>query len=356
MRYPALTVDIKKVLNNARSVAELCRSRGIDVWGVTKGLAGDPRLAEIYADAGFRGVCDSRLRNLRKIGDTGTPLPRQLIRIAMKSELPDLAASAETSLQSDVGTIKELDRICASAGISHEVLIMIDVGDLREGFWPAELPDAARELKDIEGGVKIGGVAANFACASGVLPTRGNMARLAECRDIISEITGYEMPTVSVGGTCCLRLIEDGLVPEEVNALRICEGVLLGVDTAFDRIIPYLARDAVTLTAEIAECRQKPSVPVGDVGYQAFGEKPVFTDRGLRKRAILAIGRQDVNIGRITPLDENVEIVTASSDHLILDVTEAGTAYKTGDLISFRPLYPAMLACATSEYVEVIFE
>ncbi|MDR0765186.1 MAG: alanine/ornithine racemase family PLP-dependent enzyme [Synergistaceae bacterium] len=346
----------EKILGNARVVAELCGSRGMDVWGVTKGLSGDPMLARIYAKAGFRGICDSRLRNLRKIGDAGAPLPRQLIRIAMMSELRELAATAEMSLQSDIETIRELDRICVSAGIRREVLIMIDAGDLREGFWPTELPEAARELKDLDGGVKIGGVAANFACASGVLPTPDNMARLVKCRDVISEITGYEMPAVSVGGTCCLKMIEDGLVPEGVNVLRICEGVILGTDTAFGRVIPYLARDALTVTAEIAECRQKPSVPVGDVGYQAFGEKPVFTDRGLRKRAVLAIGRQDVNIGRITPLDENAEIVTASSDHLIVDVTDAKVMYKTGDLMSFRPLYPAMLACATSEYVEVIFE
>ncbi|MDR3164791.1 MAG: alanine/ornithine racemase family PLP-dependent enzyme [Synergistaceae bacterium] len=356
MRYPALIVDKEKVLNNARAVAELCRSRGIDVWGVAKGLSGDPRLAEIYADAGFRGICDSRLHNLRKIKDSGSSLPRQLIRIAMTSELRELAVTAEMSLQSDIGTIKELDRICVSSGVSHEVLMMIDVGDLREGFWPTELPEAARELKDLKGGVKIGGVAANFACACGVLPTPGNMARLVECRDVIAGIVGCEMPTVSVGGTCCLKIIEDGLAPEGVNVLRICEGVLLGTDTAFDRVVPYLAGDALTVTAEVVECRQKPSMPVGEVGYQAFGEKPVFIDRGLRKRAILAIGRQDVNIDRITPLDENVEIVTASSDHLIVDVTNAGVMYKAGDLMSFRPRYPAMLACATSEYVEVIFE
>jgi predicted amino acid racemase len=328
----------------------------MDAWGVTKGLSGDIRLAGIFADAGFRGICDSRLRNLRKIKDAGSPLPRQLIRIAMISELRELAVMAEMSLQSDIGTIRELDRICASAGITHEILIMIDVGDLREGFWPTELPEAARELKDLEGGVKLGGVAANFACASGVLPGHDNMARLVEYRDVISGITGVEMPAVSVGGTCCLKVIEDGLVPEGVNVLRLSEGVILGVDTAFDRVIPHLARDALTVTAEIVECRQKPSVPVGDVGYQAFGEKPVFTDRGLRKRAILAIGRQDVSIDRITPLDGDVEIVTASSDHLIVDVTDARAMYKAGDLMSFRPLYPAMLACATSEYVEVIFE
>jgi predicted amino acid racemase len=362
MRYPVLTANMENILKNARAVAELCRSNGIDAWGVTKGLSGDPRLAAIYAEAGFKGICDSRLDNLEKIKNSGLALPSQLIRIAMPSELERLAETAEMSLQSDVRTIREIDRICVSAGVAHKVLIMIDVGDLREGFWPDELPEAARALKNLKGGVKIAGVAANFACASGTLPTRGNMTRLVESRNALSAILGYELPVVSVGGTCCLKIIEEGQAPEGVNALRICEGVLLGVDTAFDRVIPYLARDTLKLTAEIVECRQKPSVPVGDVGYQAFGEKPVFIDRGVRKRAILAIGRQDVNIDKITPLAEGVEIVTASSDHLIIDVTEAdaakseGERYKPGDLMSFRLLYPAMLACSTSEYVEVLFE
>jgi predicted amino acid racemase len=183
------------------------------------------------------------------------------------------------------------------------------------------------------------------------------MAVLLRCRDTVSAVTGTELTTVSVGGTCCLEVIERGRAPKGVNALRLCEGVMLGMDTAFNRKIPYLSRDALRVTAEVVECKLKPSVPIGTVGLQAFGEKPVFTDRGVRKRALLGIGRQDVNIDRIEPLGDGVEIVTASSDHLIIDVTGAnGEGCEPGDTISFRPLYPAMLACSTSEYVELIFE
>jgi predicted amino acid racemase len=358
MRYPALVVNRKKVLENARAVEELCRSRDIAVWGVTKGLSGDPRLASIFAEAGFKGIADSRLLNLKKIKDSGCGLPLQMMRIAMRSELEELAGAANMSLQSEVTTITALDEICARLGTTHEVLLMVDIGDLREGFWPDELRASAELLRGLRGGVRLSGVAANFACASGVLPTPENMAALARCRDSVSRVTGMELPAVSVGGTCCLEVIERGRAPKEVNALRLCEGVMLGVDTAFDRKIPYLSRDALRVTAEIVECKSKPSVPIGTVGLQAFGEKPVFADRGVRKRALLAIGRQDVNIDRIEPIEDGVEIVTASSDHLIMDVTDAkrGAGYKPGDTMSFRPLYPAMLACSTSEYVELIFE
>jgi predicted amino acid racemase len=358
MRYPALIVNREKVLGNARAVEKLCRSHGIGVWGVTKGLSGDPRLASIFAEAGFKGIADSRLRNLKKIRDAGCGLPLQLMRIAMRSELEELVTVAGVSLQSEVTTIISLDEICARLGVTHEVLLMIDVGDLREGFWPDELTASAEKLRGLKGGVRLSGVAANFACASGVLPTPENMTALVRHRDTVSEVIGAELPVVSVGGTCCLKMIEKGLAPKEVNALRLCEGIMLGVDTAFDREIPYLSRDALRITAEVVECKLKPSAPVGDVGFQAFGEKPVFKDRGIRKRALLGIGRQDVNIDRMEPLDEGVEIVTASSDHLIADVSRAnkGAGYKPGDTISFRPLYPAMLACSTSEYVELVFE
>lgn len=358
MRYPALVINTKAVLENAVAVAELCRSRGISAWGVTKGLSGDPRLAEIYVKAGFAGIADSRLRNLRDAASAGIRAPLMMMRIAMPSELEELAATADVSLQSEVATIKALDRICASMRVTRKVLLMTDVGDLREGFWETELAGAAKELRDLSGGVSVEGVATNFACASGVLPTPENMATLARFRDAAAGILKKDLPVISVGGTCCLSAIERGLAPDEVNSLRLCEGVLLGLDTAFDREIPWLSRDTLRVDAEIVELKDKPSVPVGEVGFQAFGEKPTFNDRGVRRRAILAIGRQDVNIDRITPTLMGAEIVGASSDHLIVDVTDAHDVGGLGPgcVMSFRPRYPAMLSCSTSRYVEKIFE
>jgi predicted amino acid racemase len=360
VKYPALIIKRESVLKNALAVAELCRSRKIAVWGVTKGLSGDRRLAEIYRDAGFEGMADSRLLNLKKLRLSGINGPLQLMRIAMASELGELAMTADVSLQSDVRTIKALDAVCSSKRVSREALLMTDVGDLREGFWETEISDAARELRDLSGGVTIGGVATNFACASGLLPTRENMSLLVKFRDIASDALGYDLPVVSVGGTCCLTMIENGSVPKEINALRLCEGVLLGMDTASGRVIPWLSQDALRIDAEVVECRYKPSVPVGDIGFQAFGETPVFADKGMRKRAILAIGRQDANVDKIAPMLDGAEVVTASSDHLIVDVTESESlglpGIKSGDIMSFRPLYPAMLACSTSEYVEKVFE
>jgi predicted amino acid racemase len=356
-----MIVDRKKVLDNARKINDICSKKDIEVWGVTKGLAGDPSLAEIYRDAGFAGLSDSRLTNLRKIKDSANDMPRQLIRIAMHSETADIPAVADISLQSEASTILKLDEICDSLGIPHRVLLMVDVGDLREGFWPEELTHLGGALSMLKR-VSIIGVAANFACASGLLPSREKFEDLVIYRDELQDVLGIDLPCISVGGTCCLKLIEAGDIPEKINQLRICEGILLGKDTAFMRDIPYLDGTAIVISAEVVECRKKPSVPAGEVGRQAFGEKPLFIDRGKRERALLGIGRQDVNMDRITPLMKGVHIITASSDHLIVDVTDANSLLpqdkriKAGDVLDFRPLYPAMLAAATSEYVRVEFE
>ncbi|MDR1482611.1 MAG: alanine racemase [Synergistaceae bacterium] len=360
-RYPVMIVNRKKVLDNVRKVNDICSRKNIEVWGVTKGLAGDPRLAEIYEEGGLAGVSDSRLANLIKIRNSACGIPRQLMRIAMHSEIEDIPAAADVSLQSEVSSILKLDKVCDSRGIAHRVLLMVDVGDLREGFWPNELTRAGSMLSELKR-VSIVGVAANFACASGLLPSREKFDDLIIYRDELRDVLGIDLPCISIGGTCCLKQIEEGGVPGEINQLRMSEGVLLGKDTAFMRDIPYLDKTAIVISAEVVECRKKPSVPDGEIGCQAFGEKPLFIDRGMRKRAILGIGRQDLNVDRVTPLMEGVHIVTASSDHLIIDVTEADSLLpedkriKVGDTLDFRPLYPAMLAAATSEYVRVEFE
>ena len=113
--------------------------------------------------------------------------------------------------------------------------------------------------------------------------------------------------------------------------------------------------DAFVIEAEIIELKEKPSLPIGETGVDAFGNKPVYEDRGIIKRAIVAVGRQDVDPDNLYPLDEGVEVLGASSDHLILDVNNSQTQYKVGDVVRFRPSYSTLLRATTSSYVDRIY-
>lgn len=86
----------------------------------------------------------------------------------------------------------------------------------------------------------------------------------------------------------------------------------------------------------------------------AFGNKPFFEDRGMRKRAIVAAGKQDVRPDGLTPIDDKLIILGASSDHMIVDITDSKNKYSIGDSIEFLLDYGALLGASTSEYINKI--
>ncbi|MDH7478744.1 MAG: hypothetical protein QHH02_01900 [Syntrophomonadaceae bacterium] len=179
---------------------------------------------------------------------------------------------------------------------------------------------------------------------------------MLELAEDIENLLGVKLEVISGGGTSSLLLVENGTVPPGINQIRVGEGILLGTDTTHDREISWLHQDAFRLRAEVIELKAKPSIPIGTVGRDAFGNIPSFVDRGIRKRAILALGKQDVPPEGIRPVDENVHILGGSSDHLIVDVTDSERKVEVGSDIAFFPNYPGLLYLSGSRYVKKIFK
>lgn len=348
--WPRLVADLGAIEENTRRTVEKCAAAGIEVWGVTKGMAAREEIARTMASGGVAGLADSRLQNLARLRGMKTGLPLALLRIPMMSELQGLAEIADRSLASSPETVLALEKACALAGTSHEVIVMTDLGDLREGVWMDDTEAIGAALKKCSR-VKCGGVGVNFGCFGGTLPTKKKLIQLAAIAGELEREVGYPLPVISGGGTSSLLLLEEREMPPAVNNLRIGEAILLGIDVTHARSIPWLRQRTMWLETEIVELRRKPSVPVGPVGRDAFGGSPVFEDRGMRMRAIAAVGRQDVAIGGLTPELEGVFILGASSDHMILDVEECPALLSLGDRLRFYPDYGAMLAMATSPYV-----
>jgi predicted amino acid racemase len=268
----------------------------------------------------------------------------------MLSELPLVVSRADCSLVSTAETVDGLEKTCAASGLVHEVIIMVDLGDLREGVWMDDTGRIAEALTRSRR-VRCRGVGVNFGCYGGTLPTREKLLQLTDIGKELERELGYPLSVFSGGSTSSLLLLERGEIPPGINNLRIGEGILLGEDVTSMRSIPWLIRRTMWLEAELVEVRKKPSVPVGPVGADAFGGRPVFEDRGPRTRAIAAVGRQDVRVEGLVPELEGVSILGASSDHLILDVEDSASSLAQGDKLKFFPDYGAMLALATSPYV-----
>ncbi len=351
--YPLLEINLDRIECNTRFITGLCREKNIKVMGVTKGACAMPEVAAAMVKGGAAALGDARLKNIAALKRAGFSLPVYLIRIPMISEVPQLVELAEGSLNSEVSVIRAISGEAVKAGKMHNVILMVDVGDLREGVLPEDAVRTAGEIIDLPG-VRLEGIGTNLGCYGGVIATGENTGRLAGLARDIERRYGIKLATVSGGTSATLPLMREGGLAEGVNQLRIGEGILLGTDPTYGTPMPGLKQDTMILRAEVVEAKTKPSMPIGEIGKNSFGEVPVYVDKGLMKRVIVAVGKQDCRVEGLTPLDERIEIIGASSDHMILDVTSAED-FKPGDIIGFRVSYAAMLSLMTSAYVDKKF-
>jgi predicted amino acid racemase len=263
----------------------------------------------------------------------------------------DVVTSIEISLNSELLVLEAISKAAQKRRIIHKIILMVDLGDLREGIWPDDLLPIVREVVKLPN-IRIVGLGTNLSCYGGVVPTVDNMNQLVDLAHQIERRFNLKLRYISGGNSSSLNLIASGNMPKEVNHLRIGEGILLGRETVNRTPWPDTYQDAFILHAEVIEKKQKPSVPIGEISEDAFGNKPVFEDKGNMFRAILNIGRQDVDISGITTVDPRLSILGASSDHLLVDVTAAKDEVRVGYDLKFTLNYGALLAAMTSMYVE----
>lgn len=353
--YPRMNINLAGIKENAAKMKDMCDEQGINLTGVVKGAAGDANVARAFLQGGIKSLGDSRLRNIKHLQENGIEAEYMLLRLPDPEEAEKVVKLADISLNSELKTLRNLSRAAEKLNKSHRVIIMVDVGDLREGLWENELDDfmeRALELPKIE----IAGLGTNVGCYGGVLPTRKNTEKLLQYQESLQAKYSINLPIVSGGNTATTILLNKAEMPDGINHLRVGEGILQGTDVTHQRQLPEFNQQNITVSARIIELKEKPSVPVGKTGHDAFGGKPEFADRGIRKRAILALGRQDIRLDGLTAVKAGAEVIGASSDHLLVDITEVESRFKVGDTMEFELGYGAMLAGMNSPYTSKIYQ
>jgi ornithine racemase len=351
MQYPALVMDKAKIKHNTKVLSELASKHGIRIAGVTKVVCAWSELAEAMIEGGAYALADSRIENLIKLKNFN--VPKLLLRIPMLTQVADVVQYADISLNSEIEVIKALNEAAKAKDKVHQIILMVDLGDLREGIWFEKATAFAGEIVKLEN-IKLIGLGTNLTCYGGVIPSTENLGTLVKIAEEIESKYGTKLDVISGGNSSSIHLLLKDQMPTRVNQIRLGEAIVLGVETAYGERIEGTYSDAFTLAAEIVEMKEKPSAPIGEIGMDAFGGKPVFVDKGIIKRAIVAVGRQDIKHEGLTPRDKGISILGASSDHMILDMTNAENEYKVGDIVEFDVNYGALLGAATSEYVNKI--
>jgi len=341
-----LEIDLDKIGHNAQQLVERAAHHNISITAVTKVMLGSPELARVLCAAGAGTLADSRIENIERMRTAGIEEPMLLLRSPMHSQIDRVVQTGTMSVNTETEALSALASAARTAGRVHDVMLMVELGDLREGVMPDELNETVRHVLSSPT-LHLRGIGANLACRSGIVPSVENMADLSDVVDSVETTFGVEIEIVSGGNSANLEWALGSSAPGRINNLRLGESVVLGREPLGRRPILGLHTDSCALVAEVIESKRKPTKPWGRSGQNSFGEVPDIEDRGVIWQTILAVGRQDTDAADLTA-PVGVEILAASSDHLIVETRERMSA---GDEIRFEPGYSALLRSMTSPFV-----
>lgn len=344
---PRIEINLAKIAYNVKKLKKLYGSKGISITGVTKVVCGDPDIAATLVKNGIRILADTRLLNIKRMREAGVRAEYLLLRTPIPSQTELVVQYADISLNSEISVIKSLSEFAVKHNTTHKIILMVDLGDLREGLMPEELEDTVQTVICLKG-IKLVGIGTNLACFGGIKPDDEKMQCLSYFADKIEEKSGLKLEFVSGGNSANYDWFMSTKDVGRINNLRLGESIYLGRETLHRTPIPGLFTDAFTMVAEVIESKLKPSLPSGEVCQNAFGQIPEFKNRGLIRRAILGVGLQDVTVSGLTP-ELDIDILGMSSDHIVVDTKQ--TRLDVGNTVKFSLNYEALLVAMTSPYI-----
>jgi len=350
LNYPQLNIYVKKIEENAAKLKEKLEAKNIKLTAVVKGLAGDTNVFKAYQQAGIGSIADSRIENIIKFREAGYQGEALMLRIPMPSEISEIVHYTDVSLVTELKTAELISKEAQRVDKKMDLVVMVDIGDRREGVLAADLADLALKIEEMPN-VILKGIGTNLGCFAGIIPDENNTKKLIKIKKELETKLGRSLEILSAGNTATLRLLADDYLAAEISNLRVGEAILLGTDIINESLIEGFNHYNFHLQAEIIELKEKPSNPEGEMAFGGQGRGYAVADKGLRQRAILAVGKQDIDYNGLYPELNGVEVLGCSSDHLITDVTEVKENLEVGDILTFKINYSAMLRAMTSRYV-----
>lgn len=344
--YPKIVLDYKKLVNNTEVLVKMCHDRNVSIMGIGKSVCGWNECIDAMIEGGVDYIADARIENLKSID---VNVPKVLLRLPIKSQIPEVIKYSDISLNSSCETISLLNDEAKRQGKVHKVVLMFDIGDLREGiYYKDDYKKHVEQILKFEN-IILAGIGTNLTCFGAVIPTKTTLDKLEYIGKDLEETYNLNFEIKSFGNSSSVYLFESDYDFSYFNNLRIGESIVLGTESSYGKRVTNTYDDVFRFDAQIIEIYDKPTLPEGEIGVNAFGEKVSYEDRGVVTRAILGFGIQDVNYENLTPLSDSVVVLGASSDHTVVEIKNGD--YKIGDVISFNVNYSALLTLTTSKYI-----
>ena len=349
-----VTLDVKKLKSNFEFLNALFFKNNIEWSVVSKILSGNKLFLEELLKFDINQICDSRVYNLKMIKSLKPNIETIYIKPPAKRSISNVVKYADISMNTEFETIKMLSAEAKKQDKVHKIIIMIELGELREGVMGEDFIAFFESVFRLEN-IKVIGIGANLSCLYGVLPNHDKLIQLSLYEQLIEAKFNKLIPYVSGGSSVTIPLIFQNLLPKGINHFRVGETLFLGTDVYNNAKFKKMNSDVFLLYTEIIELIEKPNVPMGEMGTNVEGESYTFDQSHLGEksyRAIIDIGLLDVETDHVELVDKRLKIAGASSDMIVIDLNENKKNYKVGDLIEFKLDYMGILRILNSKYIE----
>ncbi|NQU80141.1 MAG: alanine racemase [Bacteroidetes bacterium] len=349
-----VTLNIKKLKSNFDYLNTLFKKNGIEWSIVSKILSGNKIFLTELLKFDINQICDSRVSNLKEIKSINPKIETIYIKPPAKRSIPSVVKYADISMNTEIETIKLLSKEAKKQNKTHKIIIMIELGELREGVLGEDFIDFYESIFKLEN-IRVVGIGANLSCLYGVLPNHDKLIQLSLYEQLIEAKFNKQFPYVSGGSSVTIPLIFQNLLPKGINHFRVGETLFLGTDVYNNSNFKKMHSDVFKLYSEIIELTEKHIVPMGEMGTNVEGDSYEFDQKNVGEksyRAIIDIGLLDVETDHLELVDKSLKLAGASSDMLVIDIDENQKKYNVGDLIEFKLDYMGLLRIMNSKYIE----
>lgn len=350
-----LKVDTKIIISNIKKLDKILKSKNIQWSLITKMAMGDKIILEkLLSDnclKNLHSIGDARLSNLKTIKRINPNIETIYIKPPALKYAKQVVEYADISLNSSSSTIIELNKAAKSLGKIHKVIVMIELGELREGVLRDKVLSFYEKLFNLEH-ISIIGLGTNLGCMYGIEPTYDKLIQLSLYKMLLEMKFEKKIPLVSGGSSITLPVLSKKF-PKEINHFRVGETAFHGINLQDGRRFRNLSTDAFDFSGEIIELEKKENVPDGVIGEAGIGHAAEFDENNIKfsYKAIVDFGSIDAEVNDLTISDPTVKFVGTTSDMTVFDLGTNRNTYKVGDLLHFKPNYMATARLMNSKYI-----
>ncbi len=193
-----ITISSSKLKENFEYLSKLFEENKIQ-WGVvSKVLCGNRLYLEQLLKLKPPQVMDSRVSNLKMVKTLDPEVETVYIKPPPKRSIKSIVRYADISLNTEFATIRLLSKEAENQNKVHKIIIMLELGELREGVMRDDFVDFFEKVFKLPN-IEVVGIGTNLTCLYGVLPNSDKLIQLSLYNQLVESKFERTIPYVSGG-------------------------------------------------------------------------------------------------------------------------------------------------------------